>query len=48
MNILLLIQPHYSMVTDTLLLSNFADAFIYVIRANFLDKRRLKYIKFLI
>ncbi len=35
----------YSMVTDTLLLSNFADAFIYVIRANFLDKRALKYIK---
>lgn len=37
----------YSMVTDTLLLSNFSDAFIYVIRANFLDKRMLKYIKFL-
>ncbi len=35
----------YSMVTDTLLLSGFADAFIYVIRANFLDKRMLKYIK---
>ena len=37
----------FSMVTDTLLLSQFADAFIYVIRANFLDKRMLKYIKFL-
>jgi len=35
----------YSMVTDTLLLSSYADAFIYVIRANFLDKRMLKYIK---
>ena len=35
----------YSMVTDTLLISNFADAFIYVIRANFLDKRALSYIK---
>lgn len=35
----------FSMVTDTLLLSRFADAFIYVIRANFLDKRMLKYIK---
>jgi len=35
----------FSMVTDTMLLSNFADAFIYVIRANFLDKRMLKYIK---
>ena len=37
----------FSMVTDTLLLSKFADAFIYVIRANFLDKRMLKYINFL-
>lgn len=37
----------FSMVTDTLLLSQHADAFIYVIRANFLDKRMLKYIKFL-
>jgi len=35
----------YSMVTDTLLISHFADAFIYVIRANFLDKRYLKFIK---
>ena len=37
----------FSMVTDTLLLSKFADAFIYVIRANFLDKRMLKYVNFL-
>lgn len=37
----------FSMVTDTLLLSKFADAFIYVIRANFLDKRMLKYVSFL-
>ena len=37
----------YSMVTDTLLLISFADTFIYVIRANFLDKRMLKYINFL-
>ena len=35
----------FSMVTDTMLLSGFADAFIYVIRANFLDKRFLKYVK---
>jgi len=35
----------YSMVTDTLVLSSFADAFIYVVRANFLDKRMLRYIK---
>ncbi len=35
----------FSMVTDTMLLSNLADAFIYVIRANYLDKRLLKYIK---
>ena len=34
----------YSMVTDTLIISHFADAFIYVIRANFLDKRYLKFI----
>ena len=34
----------FSMVTDTLLLSSFADVFIYTIRANFLDKRLLKYI----
>ena len=37
----------YSMVTDTLIISNFADTFIYVIRANYLDKRYLKYIKHL-
>lgn len=37
----------YSMVTDTLLLSKFADTFIYIIRANFLDKRMLTYINFL-
>lgn len=35
----------YSMVTDTQLISNFADAFIYVIRAKFLDKRMLNYIR---
>ena len=35
----------FSMVTDTMLLSNNANAFIYVIRANYLDKRFLKYIK---
>ncbi len=35
----------FSMVTDTMLLSNLADSFIYVIRANYLDKRFLKYIK---
>ncbi len=35
----------FSMVTDTLLLSSYADAFIYVIRLNFLDKRMLKYIR---
>lgn len=37
----------FSMVTDSLVLSDFADAFIYVIRANFLDKRMLRYIGFL-
>jgi tyrosine-protein kinase Etk/Wzc len=30
-----------SLVTDTLLISKFADAFVYVVRANFLDKRML-------
>lgn len=35
----------YSMVTDTLILGKFADAFIYMMRANYLDKRALKYIK---
>ena len=34
----------FSMVTDTMLVSHFADTFIYLIRANFLDKRVLKYI----
>ena len=29
-------------VTDTLLLGHYADLFVYVIRANYLDKRRLK------
>ena len=31
-----------SLVTDTLVVAKFADAFIYVVRANFLDKRLLK------
>lgn len=31
-----------SLVTDTLLISQFADAFIYVVRANYLDKSMLK------
>ena len=35
----------FSMVTDTLIISQFADAFIYVIRANYLDKRMLSYIR---
>ncbi len=35
----------YSKVTDTLLISKYADAFIYVVRANYLDIRALKYIK---
>jgi len=30
-----------SLVTDTLLLSNYADLFIYTVRANYLDKRLL-------
>ena len=30
------------LVTDTLLIGHLADLFIYVIRANFLDKRMLK------
>ncbi len=30
------------LVTDTLLISHLADLFIYVIRANYLDKRLLK------
>ena len=31
-----------SVVTDTLLVAKYADAFIYVMRANFLDKRMIK------
>lgn len=31
-----------SLVTDTLLISKFADAFIYVVRANYLEKQYLK------
>lgn len=31
-----------SLVTDTLLISKFADAFIYVVRANYLEKEMLK------
>lgn len=31
-----------SLVTDTLLIAKYADAFIYVVRANFLDKRMLR------
>jgi capsular exopolysaccharide synthesis family protein len=34
-----------SIITDTMLLKDFADAFIYVIRANYLDKRQLGYLK---
>ncbi len=30
------------LVTDTLLISKHADLFIYVVRANYLDKRRLQ------
>jgi len=33
-----------SVVADTMLLHEYSDAFVYVIRANFLDKRRLAYI----
>ena len=32
-----------SVVTDTLLIAKNADAFIYVMRANYLDKRMLKF-----
>jgi len=35
----------FSMVTDTLLLSTYADSFIYIVRTNFLDKRMLQYVK---
>jgi capsular exopolysaccharide synthesis family protein len=34
-----------SIITDTTLLRSYADAFIYVIRANYLDKRQLGYVK---
>jgi hypothetical protein len=33
------------LVTDTLLIAKNADAFIYVIRANYLDKRMLGFIE---
>lgn len=33
-----------SIITDTMLLRSYADAFIYVIRADVLDKRQLKYV----
>ncbi|MCK0131232.1 polysaccharide biosynthesis tyrosine autokinase [Flavobacteriaceae bacterium F08102] len=35
----------FSMVTDTLLLSSYANSFIYIVRTNFLDKRMLQYVK---
>ena len=31
-----------SLVTDTILVANNADAFIYVVRANYLDRRMLR------
>ena len=34
-----------SIITDTTIIKNYADAFIYVIRVNFLDKRLLSYVK---
>ncbi|AOW20087.1 GumC family protein [Urechidicola croceus] len=34
--------PPVSLVTDTLLLNKFSDRFVYVVRAEFLDKRMLK------
>ena len=34
-----------SIITDTMLLRDYADAFIYVLRANFIDKRYLGYVK---
>lgn len=37
--------PPVSLVTDTLIVAKNADAFIYVIRANYLDKRMLKFIE---
>ena len=37
--------PPVSLVTDTLLVAKYADAFVYVIRANYLDKRMLGFIE---
>jgi tyrosine-protein kinase Etk/Wzc len=37
--------PPVSLVTDTLLVAKNADAFVYVIRANYLDKRMLGFIE---
>ncbi|NMH25338.1 GumC family protein [Flavobacterium solisilvae] len=37
--------PPVSLVTDTLLVAKHADAFVYVIRANYLDKRMLGFIE---
>ena len=34
-----------SIVTDTLLIAKYADAFVYVVRANYLDKRHLNYLE---
>jgi capsular exopolysaccharide synthesis family protein len=39
---LIIDTPPVSLVTDTLLISRHADLFIYIVRANFLDKRLLK------
>ena len=37
-----------SLVTDTLVINKYADMFIYVIRAEFLDKRMLNFTKSLV
>ena len=34
-----------SIITDTMILRDYADAFVYVIRADYLDKRHLGYVK---
>ena len=34
-----------SIITDTTLLRSYADAFIFVIRANYLEKKQLRYVK---
>jgi len=34
-----------SIVTDTFLLAKFADTFVYIVRANFLDKRKLYFLE---